>query len=192
VHAPRDPAWTADGIVADRWAPISPVTRTLDAFQWRVPIESAEHEDAGALASKAEALAALGVDRHTAPADEPAPRTAPATDPRRRAETIEPDDEPPPPPSAASEDEEAADERGGRPTRRGEEIPQPAARSAPTRPSAEARSTRRAARPAAKTRPPDEENGRTRVFVAPHAPDDPGPDSPSPDDPPLPLRPQRA
>ncbi|MCK0198477.1 heme biosynthesis protein HemY [Ancylobacter sp. 6x-1] len=37
VRAPRDPAWVADGIVAERWAPVSPVTGRLDAFEWRVP-----------------------------------------------------------------------------------------------------------------------------------------------------------
>ncbi len=39
VHAPRDPAWTADGVVSDSWAPASPVTGALDAFQWRVPVD---------------------------------------------------------------------------------------------------------------------------------------------------------
>lgn len=39
VHAGRDPAWTADGVVAENWAPASPVTGALDAFQWRVPVE---------------------------------------------------------------------------------------------------------------------------------------------------------
>ena len=39
VNAPRDPAWTADGVVSDRWAPVSPVTGALDAFRWRVPVE---------------------------------------------------------------------------------------------------------------------------------------------------------
>lgn len=39
VRAPRDPAWTADGIVSDRWAPVSPVTGKLDAFEWKVPVE---------------------------------------------------------------------------------------------------------------------------------------------------------
>lgn len=39
VRAPRDPAWVADGVVAERWAPISPVTGRLDAFEWRVPAE---------------------------------------------------------------------------------------------------------------------------------------------------------
>jgi HemY protein len=37
VRAPRDPVWTADGITADEWEPISPVTGRLDAFEWRVP-----------------------------------------------------------------------------------------------------------------------------------------------------------
>lgn len=39
VRAPRDPAWVADGVVSDRWAPISPVTGRLDASEWRVPME---------------------------------------------------------------------------------------------------------------------------------------------------------
>jgi HemY protein len=37
VRAPRDPVWTADGITADEWEPVSPVTGKLDAFEWRVP-----------------------------------------------------------------------------------------------------------------------------------------------------------
>ncbi len=39
LRAPRDPAWVADGYVAERWAPISPVTGKLDAFEWRMPME---------------------------------------------------------------------------------------------------------------------------------------------------------
>jgi HemY protein len=38
VHAARDPAWTADGLVSDRWLPVSPVSGRLDAFQWKVPL----------------------------------------------------------------------------------------------------------------------------------------------------------
>src|SRR5690606_13506708 len=37
VRAPRDPVWTADGITADEWEPVSPVTGKLDASEWRVP-----------------------------------------------------------------------------------------------------------------------------------------------------------
>ena len=37
ARAPRDPAWVADGIVSEDWAPVSPVTGRLDAFEWMVP-----------------------------------------------------------------------------------------------------------------------------------------------------------
>jgi HemY protein len=37
LHAPRGPAWTADGYVSDRWLPVSPVSGRLDAFQWKAP-----------------------------------------------------------------------------------------------------------------------------------------------------------
>ncbi len=39
VRAPRDPAWVADGVVAETWAPVSPVTGRIDAFEWRAPVE---------------------------------------------------------------------------------------------------------------------------------------------------------
>ncbi len=65
VNAPRDPAWTADGIVADEWAPVSPVTGALDAFQWRVPVETAEPRDSELLAQKIEELVALGARPET-------------------------------------------------------------------------------------------------------------------------------
>jgi HemY protein len=38
VRAPRDPAWTADGIISDEWEPVSPLTGRLDAFEWKVPV----------------------------------------------------------------------------------------------------------------------------------------------------------
>jgi HemY protein len=41
VHAPTDPAWTADGVISAEWAPVSPVTGKLDAFEWKIPVESA-------------------------------------------------------------------------------------------------------------------------------------------------------
>jgi HemY protein len=40
VRAPRDPVWVADGITADEWEPVSPVTGALDAFAWRVPLST--------------------------------------------------------------------------------------------------------------------------------------------------------
>jgi HemY protein len=38
LNAERDPAWTADGLVSEKWLPVSPVTGQLDAFEWRVPL----------------------------------------------------------------------------------------------------------------------------------------------------------
>ena len=38
VRAPRDPAWTADGLVSDEWEPVSPVNGRLDAFEWKAPM----------------------------------------------------------------------------------------------------------------------------------------------------------
>ena len=37
AHAPRDSMWIADGVASPVWAPVSPVTGRLDAFEWREP-----------------------------------------------------------------------------------------------------------------------------------------------------------
>jgi HemY protein len=42
VYAPRDPVWTADGVVLEDWAPISPVSGKLDAVEWKVPLAEIE------------------------------------------------------------------------------------------------------------------------------------------------------
>jgi HemY protein len=65
VNAPRDPAWTADGIVSEHWAAVSPVTGALDAFRWRVPVEAAEPRDKDVLTQKIEELVALGAPPET-------------------------------------------------------------------------------------------------------------------------------
>ena len=57
LNAARDPAWTADGIVSERWLPVSPVTGRLDAFQWKVPV--AELGDRGPPDDRGAALRAL-------------------------------------------------------------------------------------------------------------------------------------
>ncbi len=199
VHAPRDPAWTADGIVADRWAPISPVTGALDAFQWRVPVESVDKGDAELLASKAEELAALGVAHSTAPAEdsrEPARAVKRASE----AETIEAVEVP----VSGRAGARVAPRTSPAPS---EPVPATAAPVAKSRPSAQAPSAAATARqggeagparrrsasspPAARARK-DEEKGDQRIFVAPPAPDDPGPEPAGPDELSLPLRPQRA
>lgn len=37
LQAPRDPCWTADGVTTTKWAPASPVTGRLNAFEWKKP-----------------------------------------------------------------------------------------------------------------------------------------------------------
>jgi HemY protein len=62
VRAARDPAWTADGFVSDRWMPVSPVSGRLDAFEWRVPLAELAHEgavDSTVLGDSADARAPL-------------------------------------------------------------------------------------------------------------------------------------
>lgn len=82
VSAPRDPAWTADGVVSEKWAPTSPVTGALDAFQWRVPVEAVNASEATLLSQKLEEL----VNLHPEPEAIPhgplidAPSAAPVAD----------------------------------------------------------------------------------------------------------------
>ena len=77
ARAPHDKAWVADGVISDRWAPVSP-SGTLDGFVWRTPDER--------IAAPAEAAAAA---RPVAPPAEAiaAPPPAPALKP----EPIEPE-----------------------------------------------------------------------------------------------------
>jgi len=37
VLAPLDPVWVADGVTANEWAPVSPITGKLDRFEFKVP-----------------------------------------------------------------------------------------------------------------------------------------------------------
>ena len=46
LNARRDPAWTADGFVSERWLPVSPVTGRLDAFEWKDPLAGGDHAGA--------------------------------------------------------------------------------------------------------------------------------------------------
>ncbi|MCP8895946.1 heme biosynthesis protein HemY [Shinella daejeonensis] len=50
LKAPRDPAWTADGITSPEWRAVSPVTGRLDAFEWKTPVSRIDGpiEDAAA------------------------------------------------------------------------------------------------------------------------------------------------
>ena len=114
ARAPRDKAWVADGVISDRWAPISP-SGALDAFVWRTPDERfalPAEPTAAEPAPVVEAIAAptpppfvptppaTEVERHAAPPQSPpvapAPRTGVIVDPASMA----PDDPGPEEPEA--------------------------------------------------------------------------------------------
>jgi HemY protein len=126
LNAVRDPAWTADGLVSDRWLPVSPLTGRLDAFEWRVPLAELaaerpviEQHDVSVTAPPTE-LAPLQTPGNAPAEKEPNAATAPAPSaqparktPPSRPRTIQPviplvhapDDpgpEPPPEPAAAT------------------------------------------------------------------------------------------
>ena len=68
VNAPRDPAWIADGVVCESWAPASPVTGQLDAFEWKVPVETLSSAEGELIAQQIEKYATLGAPRDASPA----------------------------------------------------------------------------------------------------------------------------
>ena len=109
LNAPRDPAWTADGFVSDRWLPVSPVTGRLDAFEWKEPLAGQNHAgavievsprsrgergqpaaaDVGAKGADAEASATVrgsSGDGKSRPREDVIVPPAPASQPRERAE----------------------------------------------------------------------------------------------------------
>ena len=77
VKAPRDPAWTADGLALEDWMPVSPVSGTFDAFVWQVPVAAEPRARAGAAqlaaAGKAgpasEAMPLAGPEEHAPDAE---------------------------------------------------------------------------------------------------------------------------
>jgi HemY protein len=99
VNAARDPAWTADGVVSDRWAPVSPVTGALDAFRWRVPVEAIDKPAGALLSAKLGALVGLTAAGEPALVHKGASAPAAAYP---RNETVEPIDAPPAPADKAT------------------------------------------------------------------------------------------
>lgn len=59
MNAARDPAWMADSVISDHWEPTSPVDGRLDAFQWRVPVETTDGKGSEILASRIDELIAI-------------------------------------------------------------------------------------------------------------------------------------
>lgn len=150
VTAPRDAAWIADGVTSDRWAPVSPVTGALDAFEWRVPVEEFEGSDDRILGSGlTELMAAPEPDTVIATAEDTVTVTPERTEPAKPAPSPAPPEEPAKPVEAA--------------TPAKAEAPPAAALSANV--SAKPERTEPAARAG---------KDRTAIFTSPRPPDDPG------------------
>jgi len=171
VNAPRDPAWTADGIVSEAWAPTSPATGALDAFRWRVPVEPIEAQGGALLAAKVEALVGLAAasDARLTATAAPEAVAAPASGeilegPERSAGPI--------PLQPAAEAHEPRTPIAAASLNRTEPAAAAAEATAPgrSRPSAlRSREAKPASPPVGARRPPE-----AKIFVPPRPPDDPG------------------
>jgi HemY protein len=165
LKARRDPAWTADGFVSERWLPVSPVTGRLDAFEWRDPLAGEDHaleDHSGAMIEAGERAATL---------EPPASRTVLAPPPKEVPRAESDHDEKPLEPLPPAEPRQATNDVAptvSLPASKldgGGEVIEPAARpqEPPVQDDARARAER------IKPVPP--------VIPMVHAPDDPGPET---------------
>ncbi len=171
VNAAPDPAWTADGVISDRWEPVSPVTGALDAFQWRVPVESLESGAANVLGERLEEL--LAISAPTSPAHASAnaaparPRTNQVSVPQHddvvdaEAVTVRPE--------ALSKSPAALQNA---PKQRVAEVT--VVKPAQEKPAVTPPKAQDAATVSKGVSKPDPKIPDPKIFVAPRAPDDPG------------------
>jgi HemY protein len=179
ARAPRDPAWIADGVVSDRWAPVSPVSGRLDAFVWQAPPDMLvapelatleerddEPEEVRVIAAAAPSAAMAAAPAAAASAAGPAPVPTPPESPAHAEAPVVPAAWPEPP-SAPEPVPET------KPTGPAQPEPSPAG-AAPLRVT-----VTEAAEPLsdAKPRPNGSADVAPVIFPVEHAPDDPGPDA---------------
>ncbi len=141
VSAPRDPAWTADGVVSEKWAPTSPVTGTLDAFQWRVPVEAVNASEATLLSQKLEELVNLHPQAEAIPQGQviDAPSTTPVAEKQRATDAEVVEEVKPASPEAASTPAPLASAAPAKPESEPPQEHEPAARPKPAARPAEAK-----------------------------------------------------
>lgn len=153
VRGPRDPAWTADGFVSSRWEPVSPISGALDAFEWRVPVESI---------GPVEPRTFIDEPLETVATVAPAPASAGEEEEAGRAPASEPEDEPAEEDPMKVVEKAVNDEMAALDARDGD---------------ANATESSPASGPQPSESVPDEGGSAAdeeRVFVAPRPPDDPG------------------
>lgn len=158
MRASGDPVWTADGVVSDRWLPVSPNGR-LDGFEWRVPLA-----EIGVSQPVVEVTLPPAPEPEPPEPAEPAeiaapeataqPEAAPVPEPEPEAKA---EPEPEPEPKAEPKPESKAEPKAEAVAAAPEASAEPAPPSPPTQ-----------AKPAGKRPEP--------VIPLVHAPDDPGTD----------------
>lgn len=204
ANAARDPVWFADGVISNRWEPVSPIDGRLDAFQWRVPAETLDPTSADLVASRIEELLALSgpadVDAKDAVSNAADDADADIID--AEAVTVRQKSDSVTKPAAA------ALKPVSQPTAAPAVVNEPVAANAETAPTeietidppapattvsvtAIEKHTDRSAPQKPEAKPAHRPD--TRIFVTPRAPDDPGLEEPETDNvSPLPRRPYRA
>lgn len=171
MNAARDPAWIADGVISDHWEPTSPVDGRLDAFQWRVPVETRDATRNEILARRLEELIAIEAPVETATATK-----SEQAEERGKAAVVNDDVVDAEPVTVTAKSIKPADAA---------EISAAPETPAETSASDDAESASPKDLPAASTptngeaRPAQKED--VKLFVAPRAPDDPGTEPPAPE-----------
>ena len=195
--AQRDATWTADGVVAERWAAVSPATGQLDAFVWKVPVERVgETDEATLLHDRLRELVAGGSD--TLDDDDVALGAARLPAAKVAADVVDAEPVTTGKPAAAGEpasSERVAAAEGGRSSYSGLPVGAPPAPAAPAaKPESSTAEATANPAPVASTAggdvpaataasavpaqpagaAPRSAPNEPRIFVAPRAPDDPG------------------
>ena len=184
VYAPRDAAWTADGVVLEEWAPVSPVTGRLDAVEWKVPVAEIEAPrldiDPAELApppslTKAEPTPPPAEPPPAEPAASPAPISAPPELPKPKSEPAKVE---PPAGVAAARAEAAKTDAAAKPAVASATKPT-AAEPAPADSAAAATAWKSARKPpvggdVGTSREPKSAMPKSAIPPEPPRPDDPG------------------
>lgn len=185
VTASRDPVWMADGVASDHWEAISPITGKIDAYQWRVPVESRDEARAEIVSSRLEELLAIDASTSstanervetdlTIRASDDGSAHAAASIPKVRQGSAQAEPEP--------IRLQPVTERAIR-GRADTTMQNQAIRNGADEPTISVTpQSRLTAKPAGPMQPmpnsqKEPKNGDAKLFVAPRAPDDPGPDT---------------
>lgn len=168
ANAARDPVWFADGVISNRWEPVSPVTGKLDAYQWRVPAESLDPASTDLIANRIEELLALS-GPSLQDADAPVAPALRGRDTSADADVIEAEAVTVAPTRTADAKTHTTDSRLSQTAEPLKPVSAPTVQARPAAKPTVVTVSDAAAKSNMSSEP--------KIFVAPHAPDDPGTDS---------------